>query len=236
MNTKTTPTVTVRRANERFHSDHGWLDSFHTFSFGDHYDPAFMGFRNLRVINDDTVAPKMGFGQHPHRDMEIISYVLSGQLEHKDSMGNGRIIEPGDFQYMSAGSGVLHSEFNPSDTEPVHFLQIWIKPDVLGAEPRYEEKSVGAISSDQPLTLVASSDGRDGSIQIRQKAELYFGNLAGGAAATARTRYDHHWVHMISGRLTVAGEVLEAGDGIAIEGPVGELSAEQAAEFILFSL
>src|SRR3954454_4173420 len=165
------PMITTRKANERGHAEHGWLDSYHTFSFADYHDPRWMGFRSLRVINDDLVMPGMGFGTHPHRDMEIITYVLSGALEHKDSMGNGRIIRPGEVQYMSAGTGVQHSEFNPSKDEAVHLLQIWIQPETKGVTPRYAEKSLAEAPAGK-LHLITSKTGRDGSIAIHQDADL----------------------------------------------------------------
>src|SRR3974377_2310556 len=157
----------IRRANERGHAEHGWLDSYHTFSFADYYDPEWMGFRTLRVINDDLVMPAMGFGTHPHRDMEIITYVLSGALQHKDSMGNGRVIRPGEVQYMAAGTGVQHSEFNPSQDEAVHLLQIWILPDRKGYKPRYAERSLADAPKGR-FNLVVSNAGRDGSLAINQ--------------------------------------------------------------------
>ena len=163
--------MNIRRANERGHAEHGWLDTYHTFSFADYYDPQWMGFRSLRVINDDLVMPGQGFGQHPHRDMEIITYILSGALEHKDSMGNGRIIKTGDMQYMAAGTGVLHSEFNPSRDEAVRLLQIWIQPDRKGVTPRYAEKPL-AKAPGGVFHLVTSKTGREGSIAIHQDADL----------------------------------------------------------------
>lgn len=232
--TSTTTTVTIRRAADRFHSDHGWLDSHHTFSFGEHHDPDFLGFESLRVINDDRVAPKMGFGEHPHRDMEIISYVISGQLRHQDSMGNGRTIEANEFQYMSAGSGVRHSEYNPSSTDPVHFLQIWITPDERGATPRYAE--LRPDLDRQGLTLIASPDGRDHSIAIRQQGELSFGRLAAGETLEATSDRPRHWVHVIAGSLALGEESLDPGDGAAIEGRVPALKAVTDTEFLLFSL
>src|ERR1035438_10152396 len=168
--------MTIRRANERGHADHGWLNSYHTFSFANYYDPNWMGFRNLRVINDDTVAPGAGFGEHPHRDMEIISYVLDGALEHRDSMGTGRVIKPGEFQYMAAGTGVVHSEYNPSKKDPVHFLQIWIMPDKTGAKPAYGEKAYSGAAPGR-LNLVASKTGRDGSLRINQDADLWLAQV-----------------------------------------------------------
>ena len=178
----------VRKASERGHADHGWLRSFHSFSFADYYDPRHTGFGPLLVINEDRVQPGMGFGTHGHRDMEIVSYVLEGALEHKDSIGNGSVIRPGDVQRMSAGTGVRHSEFNPSPKELVHFLQIWIGPAVAGIAPGYEEKYFDAVSKRGRLRLVASPDGRDGSVTIHQDACLYATLLDGGGARHARAR------------------------------------------------
>jgi len=207
----------LRRANERGHADHGWLDSHHTFSFADYYDPAHMGFRALRVINDDTVAPGRGFGAHPHRDMEIISYVLAGALAHKDSLGTGSVIEPGDVQRMSAGTGVVHSEFNASKSDPVHFLQIWLVPATRGITPGYEQKRFAAEDKAGTLRLVASPDGRDGSITIHTDAALYAGlftreQRAEHALAAGR----HAWVHVARGRVRANGQELGSGDGLAI--------------------
>src|SRR5690349_5206355 len=173
---------TIRRADERGHVNHGWLDTFHTFSFASYFDPQHMGFRSLRVINDDQVAGGGGFDTHPHRDMEIITYVLNGALEHKDSMGNGRVIRPDEFQYMAAGSGIRHSEFNHSASEPVHLLQIWIVPDKKGVTPRYAEKSVATVAPGK-WHLVTSKSGRDDSIAIHQDADLYFGRFEAGQRA-----------------------------------------------------
>jgi|MudIll2142460700_1097286.scaffolds.fasta_scaffold05006_2 hypothetical protein len=209
--------LNLRRANERGHADHGWLDSHHTFSFADYYDPAHMGFRALRVINDDTVAPGRGFGAHPHRDMEIISYVLDGALAHKDSMGTGSVIEPGDVQRMSAGTGVVHSEFNASKSDPVHFLQIWLMPAKRGIAPGYEQKRFAGEDKAGRLRLVASPDGRDGSITIHTDAALYAGLFARGQRAEhALAAGRHAWVHVARGRVRANGQELGPGDGLAI--------------------
>lgn len=230
--------MTIRRANERGLADHGWLRSFHTFSFADYYDPAHMGFGPLRVINEDRVAPGQGFGRHSHRDMEILSYVLEGALEHKDSLGTGSVIRPGDVQRMSAGTGVAHSEFNGSKTEGVHFLQIWIMPDRAGHAPGYEQKAFPAEERQGRLRLVASPDGRDGSLTIHQDASLRAGLLAAGEAATYQLRKGRRaWVHVARGSVTLNGERLDAGDAAAIEVP-GELALAgvDAGEVLLFDL
>lgn len=226
----------IRKASDRFHSNHGWLDSFHTFSFGGHDDPDHRGFGCLRVINDDTVAPGQGFGSHPHRSMEIFSYVISGELEHKDSMGNGRTIKAGEFQYMSAGSGVVHSEFNPSSTHPVHFLQIWMQPNHPGGDPRYHDYDLLAHAAGRPLTLIASPDGRDDSIAIRADGEIHFGHLQEGEFLTASTLRKRHWIHLISGSLDLNGETLGPGDGAAIDGDLPDLKSLEKSSFFLFSL
>ncbi|HEY3860777.1 MAG TPA: pirin family protein [Verrucomicrobiae bacterium] len=227
----------IRKANERGHAEHGWLDSWHTFSFADYYDPEWMGFRSLRVINDDLVMPGMGFGTHPHRDMEIITYVLSGALEHKDSMGNGRVIRPGEVQYMAAGSGVRHSEFNPSKDEAVHLLQIWIQPDAMGVTPRYAEKSMTDAPAGVPR-LVASKTGRDGSIAIHQDADLWLAKFkSGDRAALPLARGRHAWVHVAEGELTLNGKKLAGGAAAAIseEGAL-ELSASKPSQVLIFDL
>lgn len=227
----------IRKSNERGHAEHGWLDSYHTFSFADYYDPHWMGFRTLRVINDDLVMPGMGFGMHPHRDMEIITYILSGSLEHKDSMGNGRIIRPGEAQYMSAGSGVQHSEFNPSANEAVHLLQIWIQPDQKGAKPRYEEKSL-ADARTGTLHLVTSKTGRDGSIAIRQDADLWLAKLEPGNEITHRVAKGRNaWVHVAEGEVTLQGQTLTGGDAIGVnEETELILQAKKTAQVLLFDL
>ncbi len=227
----------IRKANERGHANHGWLDSYHTFSFADYYDPQWLGFRTLRVINDDLIMPGMGFGTHPHRDMEIISYVLSGSLAHKDSMGNGRVIGAGEFQYMAAGAGVQHSEFNPSDTEATRLLQIWIKPDAKGVKPRYAEKSYVAAPAGR-LNLVASKSGRDESIAIHQDADLWHARLNGGQAvahALAAGRYA--WLHVAEGEVTVNGRPLTGGDAVSAEaGETLDIVAAKPSQVLLFDL
>lgn len=227
-------TKLITRSEERMHSSMDWLDSRHSFSFGGHYDAERMGFGSLRVVNQDVVAPGSGFSRHPHRDMEIISIVLDGQLEHEDSLGNGRVIEAGDIQYMSAGSGVIHSEFNPSSTKPAHFLQIWIQPNAIGLEPRYADQPlVGAV--DNEWSLVLSPDGRDGSVAIRQDVELRSVHLKPEATVSYRASGKDRglWVLLIEGAVSFDGETLEAGDSVALTGydllelkPVGETSAK----------
>jgi len=229
--------MNIRRANERGHANHGWLDTYHTFSFAGYYDPDWMGYRSLRVINDDLVMPGQGFGTHPHRDMEIITYILSGALEHKDSMGNGRVICPGEVQYMAAGTGIQHSEFNPSGDEAVHLLQIWIQPDRKGVTPRYAEKSF-AKTSDGALHLVTSKTGRDGSIAIHQDADLWLARLgAGQRAAHPLAANRHAWVHVAEGELTLNGQTLHGGDAAAVSGKTElELRAAKPSQVLLFDL
>jgi hypothetical protein len=230
--------LTKRPAEERGQAELGWLHSRHTFSFGDYYDVDHMGFRSLRVINDDVVEAGRGFGQHPHRDAEIFSYVIEGELEHKDSLGNGRIVKAGDLQYISAGSGVLHSEFNPSSKKPVHFLQIWLMPKMRGGEPRYAEKSLGQAAEQNALTLLFAGETRAEAVEIRADAEIYFGKLEAGRqlehqAAPGRAQ----WLHIISGELSVLGENLKAGDGAAIENVSAlELKSGPGVQFLLFDL
>jgi redox-sensitive bicupin YhaK (pirin superfamily) len=228
----------IRRANERGFADHGWLRSFHTFSFADYYAPAHMGFRSLRVINEDRVQGGKGFGTHPHRDMEIISYVLSGALQHKDSMGTGSVIRPGDVQRMSAGTGVTHSEFNSSPSEEVHFLQIWIMPDARGIAPSYAQKHFTEAERQGQLKLVASKDGREGSLSIHQDASLFAGLLDPGqrvAYELAVGRYA--WLHVARGKVEVGGVELSAGDAAAFE-QGGEIAVQgrEASELLLFDL
>jgi redox-sensitive bicupin YhaK (pirin superfamily) len=228
----------VRQSAERGRADHGWLKSFHTFSFGDYYDPKQMGFRALRVINEDRVDAGQGFGTHPHNNMEIISYVLEGQLAHKDSMGNGSTIRPGDVQRMSAGTGVTHSEFNPSQAEPVHFLQIWITPSQRGIAPSYEEKRFPEQERQGRLRLIASPDARDGSVTVHQDMQLYAGLLKLGESAQYTLPAGRHaWIQVARGSLDVNGKRLNAGDAAAIsDAGVIALSGVDDSEVLLFDL
>jgi quercetin 2,3-dioxygenase len=229
----------LRRAADRGHADHGWLNSFHTFSFADYHDPRHMGFRALRVINDDTVAPGRGFGSHPHRDMEIISYVLEGELGHRDSMGNGSVILPGEVQRMSAGTGVVHSEQNPSQTKPVHFLQIWIVPDRRGHEPGYEQRAFPPAERAGKLRLVASPDGADGSVTIHQDARLYTTTLAEGDRVEHLVAPGRHaWIHVARGAATVGEHALGAGDGAHTSdaGAVSLVGGAGGGEVLVFDL
>jgi redox-sensitive bicupin YhaK (pirin superfamily) len=231
--------ISVRRADERGGGKEGWLDSRHTFSFGHYYDSKHMGFGPLRVINEDRVAPGSGFDTHGHRDMEIISYVLEGALEHKDSLGTGSVIRPGDVQRMSAGTGIRHSEFNPSTSEPVHFLQIWLLPDQAGLAPGYEQKNFSNAEKHGGLRLVASRDGREGSVRIHQDADIYASLLdAGDEVAQALPAGRKAWVQVTRGAMDVNGRRLAAGDGAAIEGEprVGIVAAIDGVEFLLFDL
>jgi redox-sensitive bicupin YhaK (pirin superfamily) len=238
MKTGTVAETEKRAASSRGTTDLGWLQSRHTFSFGEYYDPEQMGFRSLRVLNDDIVAPGGGFGTHAHRDAEIFSYVIEGELQHKDSMGNGSIIKAGNLQYMSAGSGVRHSEFNPSPKNPVHFLQIWLKPNVSGAEPRYDERKLGGAAKPNALTLLLSGEPGEGAIQMRADARVYFGRLDKGHSLTAELRTGlYAWIHVINGSVRVLDETLTAGDGLAVSNtPRFEVSADADAEFLLFDL
>jgi len=238
MKTTHTAKLTIRRANERGHADHGWLNSHHTFSFADYYDPAHMGFRTLRVINDDRVAAGKGFGAHPHRDMEIFSYVLEGSLAHKDSLGNGRELKPGQIQLMSAGRGVTHSEFNPSDRELAHFLQIWIEPRERGLKPSYTEWHPKAEHDNAPKVLVISSDGRDNSAMIHQDADIYRLRLASGQTVTHELAPGRGaWLHVAEGELTFNGEKLSTGDAASTEeSGLLTLTATRPSEALLFDL
>ena len=230
----------VRKSQERGRADLGWLDSRHSFSFGHYHDPQHMGFGPLRVINDDRVAGGGGFPTHPHRDMEILSYVLQGALEHKDSLGTGSIIRPGDLQRMSAGTGIRHSEFNASRTEPVHFLQIWIVPERTGLAPGYEQKAFPEAEKRGRLRLVGSRDGRDGSVTIHRDVDLYATVLGQGEAVTHEIATSRSgWVQVARGAATLSGEALGEGDGVAVAGGarlVLEGAHEGAAEILLFDL
>lgn len=229
---------TIRRAEDRGRTDLGWLDSRHTFSFGQYHDPDHIGFRSLRVINDDRVAPGQGFGEHGHRDMEILTWVLEGELAHKDSLGNGGVIRPGQLQAMSAGTGIRHSEFNGSNDQSVHFLQIWLLPDQRGVEPRYEQTSFDREEFRRAFRLVASRDGRDGSASIHQDADLYIATPDAGRKITFTLRPDRHgWLHVARGRISLHGHTLGEGDGAAIEpGSTLDLNAEEDSEILLFDL
>lgn len=228
----------IRRGHERGHFDHGWLNTYHTFSFADYYDSAQMGFRTLRVINEDRVAPGMGFGMHGHRDMEIVTVVLSGALEHRDSLGNGEVLRPGEVQHMTAGTGIRHSEFNPSPTEPVHLYQIWLLPDRERRTPGYEQKAFAEVEKQNRWRLVASPDGHDGSLTIHQDARLYLASLTAGQGLRheiARAR--HAWLQVLRGDVVVNGTTLAAGDGAALSNEAGlSVQAAGAAEVLLFDL
>ena len=230
--------IAIRRSHERGQADHGWLKSFHSFSFADYYDPRWMGFSALRVINEDRVAPGSGFGTHGHRDMEIISYVLEGELAHKDSMGNGSVIRPGDVQRMSAGTGVRHSEFNHAADKTTHFLQIWIEPARTGVAPGYEEKHFDAADKRGRLRLVASPDGAEGSVSINQDARLFVGLFDGDEAARQPIAAGRHaYLHVARGQIEANGRTLAAGDALLMKDEAQiELRGGQSAEVLLFDL
>jgi len=230
--------TSVRRAAERGRSQLDWLDSRHTFSFADYQDPGHMGFRALRVINEDRVAPGRGFGTHPHRDMEIITYVIDGAVEHRDSMGNGSVIRPGDVQRMSAGTGVTHSEFNPSDAAPVHFLQIWILPERTGLTPSYEQRRFPTAEKRGMLRLIASNDGRDGSVVVFQDVDVFAAVLEPGEEVTHALQHGRHaWVQVVSGTAAIDGVALAPGDGAAVSDERAvTLHARESAEVLLFDL
>ena len=230
--------IQVRKAAERGHFDHGWLDTYHTFSFGDYYDPAYLGFRSLRVINDDRVQPGQGFGMHGHRDMEIVTYVLEGALEHKDNMGNGSIIRAGELQRMTAGTGVRHSEFNPSDKEWVHLYQIWLLPDHKGLKPSYQELALAAEEKRGRFRLVASPDGAEGSLTIHQDARLYLASLLSGQAVSHLIEPGRAaWLQVLRGSANLLGNDLSAGDGVAITDQESvSVLAGVPSEVLLFDL
>jgi len=230
--------ITVRQAKERGHFNFGWLDTYHTFSFGDYYDPRFMGFRDLRVINEDVVHPGHGFPTHGHRDMEIVTYVLEGGLEHKDSIGTGSVIRPGEVQRMSAGRGVRHSESNNSKDESVHLLQIWIMPDEQGIEPSYEQKNYTDEEKRNQLRLIASRDGRDGSVRIHQDASIYAALLEPGQEVTHTLGPQRHaWVQVARGAVNVNGQTLNQSDGAAVSDESSvTIKGREASEILLFDL
>lgn len=230
--------ISIRTSEDRGHFDHGWLNTYHTFSFGDYRDAQHMGFRSLRVINEDRVAPGQGFGTHPHRDMEIISYVLAGGLAHRDSMGHSAVLKPGEVQRITAGAGIAHSEYNASQTEPVHFLQIWLLPDRKGLPPSYAQKDFSERERSGRLRLVTSKSGRDGSISINQDADLYVAALNHDESVKHRFGEGRSgWVQVVRGRMNANGHSLSAGDGAAVsDEPLLELRAEQESEFLLFDL
>ena len=230
--------LTIRKSNDRGHAEHGWLDSRHTFSFADYHDPAHMGFRSLRVINEDFVAPGAGFPTHPHRDMEIFSYIVEGKLAHKDSMGNGRVLEPGQIQLMSAGAGVTHSEFNPSQSDRVHLLQIWIQPRERGLKPGYTEWHPKAANDGDAKVLVISPDGREDSAVIHQDADIYRVRLGKGASVKHDVRAGRSaWIQVIKGDANINGTPLTAGDAASTDDSgTLTISAEDNAEALLFDL
>lgn len=230
--------IQVRRAQDRGHANHGWLDTYHTFSFASYQDPGHMRFRALRVMNEDVVAPGQGFGTHPHHDMEIVTYVLSGALEHRDSMGNGQVLRPGEFQRMSAGTGITHSEFNPSATEPVHLYQIWLFPERKGIEPSYEQKQFPAAERHNRWRLVASRDARDGSLRLHQDARIYLASLDAGHSVDHNLAAGRHaWLQVLRGCVALNGVVLDTSDGVAVsDETLLAVRADQDAEIMLFDL
>lgn len=230
--------IAIRKGTERGHANHGWLKSYHTFSFANYYDPKYMGFRHLLVINEDRVKGGRGFGAHGHRDMEIISYVLEGALEHKDSMGEVSVIKPGDVQIMSAGTGVMHSEYNYSDQDLVHFLQIWVLPNEKGLRPSYDQKFYPESEKLNHLRPIASSDGRDGSVIIHQDVNIYASLLEAGQEIVYQGKPDRHvWVQVARGKMMLDDELLEAGDGAAVTAADSlQLVGKEKAEFLLFDL
>ena len=230
--------LAIRRAQDRGHGDHGWLSSWHTFSFAEYRDPKHMGFRSLRVINEDRVAAGKGFGTHAHHDMEIVSYVLEGELEHKDSMGNGEVLRPGEFQRITAGTGITHSEFNPSASNPTHFYQIWLKPERKGLEPSYEQKSFDATLRQNRFQLVASGDGAEGSLLIHQDAKIFLVDVTPGNVLKYAISSDRHlWLQVLRGTINANGLSLITSDAVAVSDEhVLQLEAEDTAELMLFDL
>lgn len=238
MPTTQAPALTIRRSADRGRTRIDWLDSYHTFSFGDYFDPAHMAFRSLRVINDDIIAGGGGFGEHPHRDMEIITWVLDGALQHRDSLGHGAVIRPGRLQMMSAGKGIRHSEFNASQTEPVRLLQIWISPRARGLTPRYDQGDFDLASRTNRLCLVASGDGRDGSVRIEQDADVFVATLQPEATVSKAIDANRHvWVQVARGQVRVNGEVLDQGDAASLSGPAtATIGSDEGGEVMVFVL
>lgn len=238
MKSTVTSPITIRPADERGHANHGWLDTWHSFSFAHYHDPEHMGFRSLRVINDDRVEAGAGFGTHGHSDMEILSYVLEGALQHQDSTGGGGVIRPGEIQFMRAGTGVTHSEYNASKTEPVHFLQIWVIPERRGLAPRYDQKPFDVQAAGNGFVLLASHDGRDGSIQVQQDLSLWVTRLGAGQRREAALGPGRHaWVHVARGSAALSGHALEAGDGASLSSEAKvELEGRGDAELLVFDL
>jgi redox-sensitive bicupin YhaK (pirin superfamily) len=229
--------LTLRSAAERGHANHGWLDSHFSFSFADYYDPAHMGFRALRVINEDFVAPSNGFGKHPHRDMEILTYVLEGAVKHEDTTGASETLVPGELQHMTAGSGVRHSEMNPSSTETLHLLQIWLMPNQLGIPPKYEQKKFTVQEEPNKLHLLASTDARDGSFQLHSDAELLAAKLEPNASVTHAFKLGNGYLQVVRGEVTVAGGTLKAGDGLALTDEQSlTITSSKGGEILLFDL
>jgi redox-sensitive bicupin YhaK (pirin superfamily) len=230
--------IQIRKSQDRGHADHGWLDTYHTFSFSSYHDPKHMHFRALRVMNEDFVAPGQGFGTHPHHDMEIVTYVLEGALEHKDSMGNGEVLHPGEFQRMSAGTGITHSEFNPSKTEPVHLYQIWLFPERKGITPSYEQKRFPEHERHNRLRLVASPSAEEGSLTIHQDARIYLASLDAGQAVAHQLVQDRHaWLQVLRGNVSLNGVSLSTGDGAAVsEETALSIQSQDDAEIMLFDL
>ena len=230
--------IKIRNHNERGHGDHGWLDSYHTFSFASYRDPQHMGFRSLRVMNEDRVAAGQGFGTHPHNNMEIVSYVLEGALEHKDSLGNGAVLRPGEFQRISAGTGITHSEFNPSESEPTHFYQIWLLPKSEGIQPSYEQKQFADSELNNKLRLVASPDGQNGSLTIHQDAKIYLSKLEQSKTLTLELDANRHaWLQVLRGHLSLNGNTMHTSDGAAISDEQQlNIEATTNTEIMLFDL
>jgi redox-sensitive bicupin YhaK (pirin superfamily) len=230
--------INIRKAGDRGHANHGWLNTYHTFSFSSYQDPRHMSFRALRVMNEDWVAPGQGFGTHPHRDMEIVTYVLEGALEHKDSMGNGEVLRPGEFQRMSAGTGITHSEFNPSDSEPVHLYQIWLFPEQSGIKPSYEQKRFDGEQMHNQLRLVASPDAADGSLTIHQDARIFLAKLDANRDVVHQPADGRHaWLQVLRGSVSLNGQPLQTSDGAAVSNePALEIRAKEDAEIMLFDL